>query len=196
MIEATHREFGTVMLRFRQNASYYIFLPASLKCVNNTLSVPFLLVAPCACWQPLRLTAALDLPSLFLAKYMAHKHNRRRGRRTRQHEPNSTHRGLSSSHSLDQFIISKSSTPSEACPPFAFIISPPADDAAARRRSTIPAKLWQNRYTAWQEQDRVQKEQAARFEAQQIQLFGGEPGDDVELCYKMLEYFGGLDYIS
>jgi hypothetical protein len=127
---------------------------------------------------------------------MAHKHNRRRGRRTRHHESDSTHRDLSSSHSLDQSIISRSSTPSEACPPFTFIISPPAADAAARRRSTIPAKLWQNRYTAWQEQDRVQKEQVARFEAQQIQLFGGEPGDDVELCYKMLEYFGGLDYIS
>ena len=41
----------------------------------------------------------------------------------------------------------------------------------------------------------MEKEHAAKLEAQQIQLFGGEPGDDVELCYKMLEYFGGLDYI-
>lgn len=65
-----------------------------------------------------------------------------------------------------------------------------------RHRSDIPAKLWHNRYTAWQEQDRVRKEQAVKFEAQQIQLFGGEPGDDMSLCYRMLEYFGGLDYIS
>jgi hypothetical protein len=127
---------------------------------------------------------------------MAHKHNRRRGRRARSHEADPTHRDLSSCHSLDQFIISKPSTPSEACPPFTSIISSSTSDASTRRRSNIPAKLWHNRYTAWQEQDRVQKEQAARFEAQQIQLFGGEPGDDVELCYKMLEYFGGLDYIS
>jgi len=132
----------------------------------------------------------------FFLPTMAHKHNRRRGRRTRSHEPDLTHRDLSSCHSLDQFIISKSSTPSEACRPFTSIISSSTSDATTRRRSNIPAKLWHNRYTAWLEQDRVQKEQAARFEAQQIQLFGGEPGDDVELCYKMLEYFGGLDYIS
>lgn len=35
-----------------------------------------------------------------------------------------------------------------------------------------------------------------RFETQQCRLFGGEPGDDVSLCYRMLEYFGGLEYID
>ena len=30
-------------------------------------------------------------------------------------------------------------------------------------------------------------------EQMQIKIFGGEPGDDVDLCYKMLEYFGTLD---
>lgn len=69
-------------------------------------------------------------------------------------------------------------------------------DPTIRHRSNISAKLCHNRYTAWLEQDRVRKEQAAKFEAQQIQLFGGEPGDDVDLCFRMLEYFGGLDYIS
>ncbi|OJJ45594.1 hypothetical protein ASPZODRAFT_133443 [Penicilliopsis zonata CBS 506.65] len=35
-----------------------------------------------------------------------------------------------------------------------------------------------------------------RVEAEQCRLFGGEPGDDVGLCYRMLEYFGRLDYID
>ncbi|KAL4975663.1 hypothetical protein BDW66DRAFT_65734 [Aspergillus desertorum] len=34
------------------------------------------------------------------------------------------------------------------------------------------------------------------METEQYRLFGGEPGDDVDLCYRMLEYFGGLDYID
>lgn len=34
------------------------------------------------------------------------------------------------------------------------------------------------------------------IEAEQCRLFGGEPGDDVSLCYRMLEYFGQLDYID
>jgi hypothetical protein len=34
------------------------------------------------------------------------------------------------------------------------------------------------------------------LETEQYRLFGGEPGDDVGLCYRMLEYFGGLDYID
>ena len=34
------------------------------------------------------------------------------------------------------------------------------------------------------------------LEKEQLRLFGGEPGDDVNLCYRMLEYFGGLDYID
>lgn len=35
-----------------------------------------------------------------------------------------------------------------------------------------------------------------RFETERCWLFGGEPGDDVGLCYRMLEYFGGLDYVD
>ncbi|EAA65663.1 hypothetical protein AN0833.2 [Aspergillus nidulans FGSC A4] len=34
------------------------------------------------------------------------------------------------------------------------------------------------------------------METEQFRLFGGEPGDDVDLCYRMLEYFGGLDFID
>lgn len=31
---------------------------------------------------------------------------------------------------------------------------------------------------------------------QQYRYFGGEPGDDENLCYDMLDYFGRLDYID
>ncbi|KLJ05965.1 hypothetical protein EMPG_10578 [Blastomyces silverae] len=58
------------------------------------------------------------------------------------------------------------------------------------------AQQWQNQYAAWQNRDRRQMQEAARMEAEQFRLFGGEPGDDVALCYRMLEYFGGLDYID
>lgn len=61
---------------------------------------------------------------------------------------------------------------------------------------TAPARRWHNRYTAWQNREEKQRQEAAKIEAEQCRLFGGEPGDDVALCYRMLEYFGGLDYID
>ncbi|KAE8380653.1 hypothetical protein BDV26DRAFT_128009 [Aspergillus bertholletiae] len=53
------------------------------------------------------------------------------------------------------------------------------------------APTWHHGYTTWQKRDRT-----LRLEVEQCRLFGGEPGDDVGLCYRMLEYFGGLDYID
>ena len=50
--------------------------------------------------------------------------------------------------------------------------------------------------TAWQSRIQRQMEEAAKLEREQIKLFGGVPGDDVGLCYRMLEYFGGLDFID
>lgn len=134
---------------------------------------------------------------------MAHKHNRRRSRRQRSQD-NTTPGVASGPHSLDHFIVSQpvitsaTSSPDLSHPVISQMSSLPVPAAArsTRPRSEIPAMLWQNRFTAWQERERVRKERAAKFEAQQIQLFGGEPGDDVELCFRMLEYFGGLDYIS
>ena len=49
---------------------------------------------------------------------------------------------------------------------------------------------------AWQKREKAQRDDAARLEAAQIKLFGGVPGDDVGLCWSMLEYFGGLDFID
>jgi hypothetical protein len=60
----------------------------------------------------------------------------------------------------------------------------------------VSAQGWQNQYTAWQIYEETQRREAAKIEAEQCRLFGGEPGDDVALCYRMLEYFGGLDYID
>ncbi|EEH15833.1 hypothetical protein PABG_05920 [Paracoccidioides brasiliensis Pb03] len=58
------------------------------------------------------------------------------------------------------------------------------------------AKHWHNRQISWQNCECRQFLEAAQLEADQCRLFGGEPGDDVGLCYRMLEYFGGLDYID
>lgn len=64
--------------------------------------------------------------------------------------------------------------------------------------SPAPATLaptWQYGYIAWQIRETNQQE-AGGMEAAQCRLFGGEPGDDPSLCYRMLEYFGGLDFID
>lgn len=60
----------------------------------------------------------------------------------------------------------------------------------------LTGRQWQNGFTAWQKRERTLRQEAASLEAEQYRLFGGEPGDDEALCYKMLEYFGGLDYID
>ena len=54
----------------------------------------------------------------------------------------------------------------------------------------------QTLYPPWQSRSQRQIEEAAKLEREQIKLFGGVPGDDVGLCYRMLEYFGGLDFID
>ncbi|KAL4934383.1 uncharacterized protein BDV17DRAFT_6273 [Aspergillus undulatus] len=58
-----------------------------------------------------------------------------------------------------------------------------------------PAPSRHYRALAWQDREHLLESKAAIMETEQYRLFGGEPGDDVGLCYRMLEYFGGLDYI-
>ncbi|PYI00434.1 hypothetical protein BO78DRAFT_330074 [Aspergillus sclerotiicarbonarius CBS 121057] len=60
----------------------------------------------------------------------------------------------------------------------------------------IPAPTWHYGHLIWQKRDRALRMEASTLEAEQCRLFGGVPGDDVGLCYRMLEYFGGLDYID
>lgn len=57
-------------------------------------------------------------------------------------------------------------------------------------------KQWHTRNTAWQTRDLAQRKEAVKIEAEQIKLFGGEPGDDIALCYKMMEVFEGMNWID
>ncbi|KAL2845718.1 hypothetical protein BJY01DRAFT_247541 [Aspergillus pseudoustus] len=59
-----------------------------------------------------------------------------------------------------------------------------------------PASTRHYRGLSWQDPELAIEPEAAMLENEQYRLFGGEPGDDVGLCYRMLEYFGGLDYID
>ena len=56
---------------------------------------------------------------------------------------------------------------------------------------------------AWQARERRQREEQANLEAEKRRIFGASDdgdstsnGDDEDLCKKMLEYFGGLDFID
>lgn len=64
------------------------------------------------------------------------------------------------------------------------------------KHQDLTARHWHNRYMAWQTRERRQREEQDKLEAEQRRIFGGEAGDDVSLCYRMLEYFGGLDYLE
>ncbi|KAL4809177.1 hypothetical protein BDV18DRAFT_76287 [Aspergillus unguis] len=59
-----------------------------------------------------------------------------------------------------------------------------------------PASTRLYRGLTWQDRELIVKPKTAMLETEQYRLFGGEPGDDMGLCYRMLEYFGGLDYID
>ncbi|KAL4941744.1 hypothetical protein BDV06DRAFT_175485 [Aspergillus oleicola] len=59
-----------------------------------------------------------------------------------------------------------------------------------------PASTRHYRALTWQDREDILGAKKATMEMEQYRLFGGEPGDDVALCYRMLEYFGGLDYID
>jgi hypothetical protein len=64
------------------------------------------------------------------------------------------------------------------------------------RQTKLTADHWHNRYMAWQLRDKQYREEKARIEAEQRRICGGEAGDDVGLCYRMMEYFTSLDYIN
>ncbi|PYI27738.1 hypothetical protein BP00DRAFT_352682 [Aspergillus indologenus CBS 114.80] len=72
----------------------------------------------------------------------------------------------------------------------------PVLPSAAFDYHEIPAPTWHYGDLTWQTRHRTMRLETPNIEAEQCRLFGGEPGDDVGLCYRMLEYFGGLDYID
>ncbi len=51
---------------------------------------------------------------------------------------------------------------------------------------------------AWQNRESAQRREAIKIEAEQLKVFGGEPGesDDAGLCYKMMEVFEGMEWID
>lgn len=135
---------------------------------------------------------------------MGQRHNRRRTR------PRSSKRR----DSLDQYLPALPNIHSPGSPLAlpSTIWSPytPAPQSAAlhytsaacispgSQVSAAPAPTWHYGFTAWPIREDVpqRREASTGLEARHCRLFGGEPGDDLSLCYRMLEYFGGLDYID
>ncbi|KAI9042997.1 uncharacterized protein KD926_004788 [Aspergillus affinis] len=83
----------------------------------------------------------------------------------------------------------------------------PVDPVSTSRRTSAigdsldaisihPAPTWHNGYIMWQKRERTPRFESTKMEVEQYRLCGGEPGDDVGLCYRMLEYFDGLDYMN
>jgi len=68
----------------------------------------------------------------------------------------------------------------------------------SKRQNTLTARHWHNRYNAWQIRERKQGEESEKLQAEKRRIFGDGTGDgeDEVLCVKMLEYFGGLDFIE
>jgi hypothetical protein len=118
---------------------------------------------------------------------MAHKHNRRRIR------PRSRNYNTFVNHSLfGQPLFSKPANLSTGG-----IYPGTADSHFVNLDQRLKAtKGSQNIHTACQTRTQRQMEETAKVELERIKLFGGVPGDDVGLCYRMLEYFGVLDFID
>lgn len=145
----------------------------------------------------------ISLPSgPFISRYqgkafricgMGQRHNRRRTRpRSRNY----------STANVDCFQVRfADSPPCAASRSKLFVPRPlhPTDFTARVSREPYqipPAHIWHYWYLAWQKRERRLRLETAKLEAEQCRLFGGEPGDDMSLCYRMLEYFDGLDYID
>lgn len=128
---------------------------------------------------------------------MGQRHNRRRTR------PRSSHRSSLNQDipgsPVNQSVSSPSGSPllaSSSIWSSTTVIEPSSPLCISRGSpGPAPAPTWHYGCTAWQIRDATSRLDQG-FEAEQYRLFGGEPGDDVTLCYRMLEYFGGLDYID
>jgi hypothetical protein len=124
---------------------------------------------------------------------MGQRHNRRRTRRSSNRIP---HTVLAQHPTLPVATKTAPRTPQNS---FCALVSADNSPDACTSRGSPAATLapsWHNGYTAWQTRERPLRLESGGLEEAQCRLFGGEPGDDVSLCYRMLEYFGGLDYID
>lgn len=88
-------------------------------------------------------------------------------------------------------------SPGEAAAPLDPLLLPPPGPAITRRGG-VSARHWHNRYTAWQVRERRQRDEREKLEAERKRIFGDDRGggEDDGLCIKMMEYFGGLDFID
>ncbi|KAJ5091316.1 hypothetical protein NUU61_006186 [Penicillium alfredii] len=127
---------------------------------------------------------------------MGQRHNRRRTR------PRSKRNSLTQdatavnliNHASASLVVIPSNSSCESLPAGTNSLA-----ACISRGSPAPvtlAPIWHSGYTAWQTRERTSRLEASGLETEQCRLFGGEPGDDLSLCDRMLEYFGGLDYID
>ena len=124
------------------------------------------------------------------------RHNRRRTRGG--HKSNSSNHSSESSFSAPSSVLA---VPGAIEPPLLFHSRLPT--TAPATKPTPGARHWHNKYIAWQARDRRQREERAKLEAEKRRIFGGDEsdnergtGEDDILCEKMLEYFGGLDFIE
>ncbi|EGD90857.1 hypothetical protein H112_01442 [Trichophyton rubrum D6] len=148
---------------------------------------------------------------------MGQRHNRRRTRPRSRRRMNNNNINSSASR-LQPAVPPLPEVYSSSCFAASSIPPPPGLLPSARNHchDRVPsAQLWHNRYMAWhgrgsgassptsqqqqqqhQHQHQQGQEASDKLEAEQCRLFGGEPGDDVALCFRMLEFFGGLDFIE
>lgn len=113
---------------------------------------------------------------------MGQRHNRRRTRPRSRNRSSSITNNNNNNHPN---LIEAFSRP----------LNPVLPSAAFDYHET-PAPTWHYGDLTWQTRHRTMRLETPNIEAEQCRLFGGEPGDDVGLCYRMMEYFGGLDYIN
>jgi len=142
------------------------------------------------------------------------RHNRRRTRGGHKHHAHSI-----SSNSSDSSTASFSSSPPPLAPSWSFepwscdntqsSLQPVIWSANyANQSAKLSARHWHNRYMDWQARERRQREEQARLEAEKQRIFGcldacqsrqsgikDDEVDDEMLEEKMLEYFGGLDFL-
>ena len=108
------------------------------------------------------------------------RHNRRRTRAGHK----------ASNHQSNNFELPSLAEPSDARPSASHL---------RPKRNDLTARHWHNRYIAWQARERRQREEKERLRQEQRRIFGGDSQDGEEedgLCSKMMEYFGGLDYLE
>lgn len=104
---------------------------------------------------------------------------------------------------MHQNIYGSSEPPLLVEPSLSFSSQASLSNPAYGSRTGLSARHWHNRYMAWQARERRQREEQANLEAEKRRIFGTPDnghstfsGEDDELCTKMLEYFGGLDFID